>query len=490
MSKVILDWDKSRNKGVIVSDHLDLIRHHFSRPNTAKQAIVNRGFRAPDRFHYITATGRFDIGMTFTIIQTIKSSKYQFECQVTDQLSEQIQLKIECSDIATLNLTPRPYQIDAVKKALKYGFGTFKIGTGGGKTLLMALIDQTIRPVIEGNTLLCLPAHLVEQTKKDFISYGIPEKDIAQWSMKHTHEIKPIIIASYSTLTRKLNSKDKQIQKEYIKKLDNVSLLMFDEVHQLKKGNKLNKTLDKLKQCRHRFGFTGTLPEDIIDQWNIIGKIGPLLSDISSYELREQGYLSNVNALLLKINYYNPPEFKSTIEEPNKAYQEEKQFISTNKYRRKVCKKLCSNFDNNCLIIVDRKEHGELLHQEISKLESKQCYWIYGDVDVDEREKVRELMEQQTNIVCIAMAKIFSTGINIENLHYIIFANGGKAKVTIIQSIGRGLRLHPSKENLLIVDMADMLRYGKDHLHSREQHYNKEKIPYEIREINEPFNNN
>jgi superfamily II DNA or RNA helicase len=98
---------------------------------------------------------------------------------------------------------------------------------------------------------------------------------------------------------------------------------------------------------------------------------------------------------------------------------------------------------------------------------------------------VKSLMETSTNVICIAISKIFSTGINIKNLHYIVFAGGGKAKVKIIQSIGRGLRLHKDKKGVIIIDIADMLHYGTRHYTKRIELYKGEKIDYGIKKIYE-----
>ena len=85
----------------------------------------------------------------------------------------------------------------------------------------------------------------------------------------------------------------------------------------------------------------------------------------------------------------------------------------------------------------------------------------------------------------MAISKIFSTGIDIKNLHYIIFAGGGKAKIKTLQSIGRGLRLHKDKKILQIVDIQDQLEYGIKHGIKRIQFYEQEKIPYQKTSIKE-----
>lgn len=94
-------------------------------------------------------------------------------------------------------------------------------------------------------------------------------------------------------------------------------------------------------------------------------------------------------------------------------------------------------------------------------------------------------MENNNNIVCVAISKIFSTGVNIKNLHFIIFAGGGKAKIKTVQSIGRGLRLHDKKEKLHILDIADQLTYGRRHQLKRQTFYEQENIPYQTKKISE-----
>ena len=87
-------------------------------------------------------------------------------------------------------------------------------------------------------------------------------------------------------------------------------------------------------------------------------------------------------------------------------------------------------------------------------------------------------MEKDSNVVCIAISAIFSTGINIKNLHNIVFAAGGKSFIRTVQSIGRGLRKHSSKNKLIIFDLCDRLRYGIRHCEKRKDIYDTEKIKY------------
>ena len=537
MPRVILDWDKSYKRGVIISDFLDDIRSKFSVPNKVKAILTHKyGSSAyiPKRLHAISTTGRFDKGLFFDILRYLKTSPLEYEITITEKLQDHIVCGFDMTDFSLPKLKMdkvRPFQESGVHNGLKYGYGVFLIGTGGGKTFLMALLEKAFCAVKEDktSTLIALPAQLIEQTYKDFLSFGIPEEDMSQWGNKHEFKKKPIIIASYKTLHAKLGTfrhtrpkKEKQFKttdeftiylkdfkdrakereklwkankRRLLKELQQIDLLLLDEVHFLRGGNKLNKIV-KLFDTNHKFGFTGTLPEEQLDKWNVIGKIGPVIENVTSFELRQMKFLSLAKAQVLKVVYKDPPDFRAEVEEqklmgvatlPTDAYRKECAFIYENPFRNKVITHICSRFNNNALIMVNKLNHGEHLHKTLkAALPNKKVYWVRGEVEMSVREKIRELMEREDNIICVAMSKIFSTGINITNLHYIIFAQDGKAKVTLVQSIGRGLRLHKRKELLVIVDIADDLYYGREHLSKRLERYDAERIKYEVKNVNEP----
>ena len=102
---------------------------------------------------------------------------------------------------------------------------------------------------------------------------------------------------------------------------------------------------------------------------------------------------------------------------------------------------------------------------------------------VPERETIIDELENSTGNVVIAMASIFSTGINIKQLHRIVISAGGKAFTRLVQGVGRGLRLHDSKDKLIIIDIVDMLHYAVVHASERKSIYNQEKIPIITKEI-------
>ena len=135
------------------------------------------------------------------------------------------------------------------------------------------------------------------------------------------------------------------------------------------------------------------------------------------------------------------------------------------------------------MILVNYIEHGEILYERLKNIEGKQVFFVQGSVDVDDRAEIIKKMEESDNVICIAITAIFSTGINIKNLHTMIFAAGGKSAIRMIQSIGRGLRLHSSKKQFSVIDLADNLKYGNEHIEERKKIYDSEKIPYEEKDV-------
>ena len=529
MPRVILDWDPKYKKAVVVSEFLETIRGRFSIPNEGKAIMKNQGkptFHMADFLSPITNTGRFGLGLYFEILNFLKASDIDYDIMTTTPLQDQLIQTYPWNssyEIVPLSLPLRPYQDRAIKKGIHMGYGNIIIGTAGGKTLVMASLIQTVRkyeskPI---TTLLILPSNLVAQTYKEFGEYGLDKSEMSMWSGENEFSKAPIILASAETLKANLTTfrelkphtllkwnslksrehptyleyvdwfgKNEKLRKKLwnanrksmLKQLSDVELVLIDEVHGLRKDNVINNVLS-LFETRHKFGFTGTLPDNELDQWNILGSIGPILLNVNSAALRELGYVAQLKTQIVNIHYKSPPRFRLDLEDTDKAYQEECAFLYHSEYRNKVISHLTSQFEKNTLIIVDKIDHGETLEKLLKEQTGKDVYFIRGSVEMEDREKLRELMEKNNNIICVAMSRIFAVGINIKNLHYVIFAQGGRAKVTIIQSIGRGLRLHEEKECLVLIDIADDTHYGSKHLLDRLTYYEDEKIEYDIKEL-------
>ena len=111
---------------------------------------------------------------------------------------------------------------------------------------------------------------------------------------------------------------------------------------------------------------------------------------------------------------------------------------------------------------------------------------VYGATDTETREGIRKLTEQSNGRIIVASFGVFSTGINIRNLHNIVFASPSKSRIRNLQSIGRGLRTSDTKKSANLYDIADDLTYKErknytlNHFIERIKIYNEENFNYEI----------
>ena len=136
--------------------------------------------------------------------------------------------------------------------------------------------------------------------------------------------------------------------------------------------------------------------------------------------------------------------------------------------------------------------HGAILYDQINNKveEGRKVFFIHGGVDAEEREEVRRITEEQDNAIIVASYGTFSTGINIKNLHNVIFASPSKSRIRNLQSIGRVLRKGKNKVKAKLYDIADdttinnRKNYTLNHFIERVKIYNQEQFNYDITTIN------
>jgi len=483
---ISISFDDKKRLGILSGDLFNEIREHFSVKNEAARFARRFSRFIPQRTYAITPTGRFEPCIYFEIKKFLTNNQYPQTIEITPEFLHEIApANNTWHKNPTFSLKPYPlalelrdYQSEIVTKALTLGRGTVMLATAGGKTLTMASLLSNIWTMNKNfKCLIIVPdLSLAEQTSSDFLSYKVPFTT-SKWT--GSSELNP------STNTVVANLGILQSKNSDLTWIEDIDVLVIDEVHKLRRGNEINKLIKKIK-TPFRFGFTGTLPEDNLDQWNIIGKIGPVIYEKSSYQLRLESFVTPATVVAFLLNYKIKPVYPEYNYNATDKYRTETEFLIKNSFRNNFLAKLSNKIQKNTLILIDYIEHGLILEALFnSVLTNKRVYFIRGEVEVEEREKIKKAMEEADNVVVIAISKIFSTGINIKNLHYIVFAGGGKSKIKILQSIGRGLRLHKDKDKLIIVDIADNLIYGEQHFLKRKTLYEKENITYQIKEIQE-----
>ena len=465
------DYNTSNRKIQIRTEDsslFDKIREHFSVENEGARFARYRGRFAARRKYAITGTGNCEPGLYWDVRQYLIQEQIKVDIKITDKLKKILNVGKDVELYKDFTLELREYQEEVIKKALKLGRGTCVLGTGAGKTLTTAaLIENYFQNCTDKDTFKCIvlvpDLGLVSQTYEEFNNVGTTFK-MTKWTGKTKPDLTSnVVICNIGIVQSQFNNND------WMKYVD---LLIVDECHKIKATNKVSKIVSNIR-THNKYGFTGTLPENNLDKWSIIGKLGPVIYEKTSYELRLEDYLANVNVKILNLEYNTPPRYLS-----DNAYREELDFIYESDFRNTFLTKLCGKLENNTLILVNHISQGVELSEYLTQCENKQIYFIRGEVEVETREDIKRIMEKDNNVICVAMSSIFSTGVNIKNLHNIIFAAGGKSFIRTVQSVGRGLRKHASKNKLVIFDICDNLRYGLRHCEKRKDIYEAEKIKY------------
>lgn len=473
---VEIKYTSNKQQAQLYCDNSNLltIREHFSVVNPAYQR--NQRF-SQARLYALTPSGKFELGLLDHIKSYLIERSIRFE--IDNEIETDFNNGFKNPQIVKYQSLPyREHQQKSIYNALKKGKGVVLIPTAGGKTLAIAGLIESLRLNLNKQDALAMvivpSLQLVEQTYKDFEEYGL--KKLTKWSgdNKPDFNATTIIAGNQILLSNKTD----------ISILDDVDILIVDEAHILKKNNEINKILKFIK-TNFKFGFTGTMPSSLIDEWNIIGKLGPIIYQEKTEDLKNKKYVSDFRIIILKLKHQKTPKTSINLTKPAEAYQQEIEFLMQNERRNEIICNLANKLNQNSLIMVDRIEHGIIVENKLKNIcnQDRPIYFIRGLTEMEERERIRKLMDNRSDVIVVAISKIFSTGINIPNLHNIIFASAGKAKIKIMQSIGRALRLHPTKSMANIFDVADNTKYGKIHVSERKKLYTSEKFNYEEKEI-------
>ena len=365
---------------------------------------------------------------------------------------------------------PRKYQIQGVYDALRHNRKLLISPTASGKSLMIYSLVRYYIGKGEKILLIVPTTSLVEQMYKDFQDYGWDAESFCHriYSGKEKTNEYPVTITTWQSVYK--------LERSFF---EDYNVIIGDEAH-LFKSKSLVSIMTKLHHAKYRFGFTGTLDGTQTHKWVLEGLFGPAYKVTRTDELMKQGHLSQLDIQCLVLKH--PPQKFDT-------YQDEIQYLIEHEQRTKFITNLTLDLKGNTLVLFSRVEaHGAVLFEKINKNKDsdRKVFFIHGGVDAEERELVREITETENNAIIVASYGTFSTGINIRNLHNVVFASPSKSRIRNLQSIGRVLRKSTNKVKAILYDIADdcthnsRRNYTLNHFIERIKIYNEENFNYEI----------
>lgn len=404
---------------------------------------------------------------------------YSLEFEPDVLLTENFSLKEANDLISKLNLPliPRDYQIESFVHSIRNRRLLLLSPTASGKSLILYLILRHIQTECRKGLLIVPTTSLVEQMYSDFKSYGYDSDNYChrQYSGKEKHTDKFLTITTWQSIYNR--------EKEYFQQFD---FILGDEAHQFK-AKSLTTIMTGLTDTKYRIGCTGTLDGTQTHKLVLEGLFGPVLKVTTTKELMDKNELSKLKIKCLVLKYQED----ICKQARHWDYKKELEYIVTNKHRNIFIKNLALSLEGNSLILFQLVEkHGKVLYDLIeAESSNRKCFFVYGQTDVEVREQVREITEKEKDAIIVASYGTFSTGINIRNLHNVIFSSPSKSRIRNLQSIGRSLRKGDSKDEATLFDISDDFRIGKftnftlKHFVERVKIYEEEKFNYKFYNI-------
>ena len=417
-------------------------------------------------------TSQLYIGLMGHLEDFCKSRDYHLVGQDSVIPKQKFSTEEVVKALLDLNLpfTPRNYQVDAIRDGLNDKRLVMLSPTGSGKSLIIYGLTQL---GTSGRVLIIVPTtSLVEQMYKDFKDYGYDvEANCHKIYSGHEKDTdKRIVITTWQSVYK--------LPKKWFA---DYKMVIGDEAH-LFKATSLKTLMEKTENAVMRFGTTGTLDDTKTHKLMLEGLFGPVRRFTTSKQLMKDGQLAKLKISCIMLNY------SDEIRQQNKkyTYQEEMNFLVSYTPRNNFIRNLALDQTGNTLLLFQYVEkHGKVLYDIIKeKAKDRKVFFVFGGVGANEREEIRAITEKEKDAIIVASYGTFSTGINIRNLHNIIFASPSKSKIRNLQSIGRGLRLGDNKEEAQLFDISDDMswkqhrNYTLEHAVERIKTYNEEKFKY------------
>ena len=377
---------------------------------------------------------------------------------------------------------PRDYQVNSFVHSIRSKRRIVLSPTGSGKSLLLYILSMFLLKQGKRGLIIVPRSALVEQMYSDFEDYSMKNgKDMAKYchrvySGKDKITDKPICISTWQSLYK--------MPKDYFEQFDYV---ICDEVHQAQ-AKSLTDIVGKCTKAQYRLGVTGTLSGAKAHEWQLVGLFGQLYRATTSAELMKKKQLAEltIKCLLLKYSEEECQYMKSA------SYKDEIDYIVSNKERNNFICNLALSLKGNTLLLFNYVDkHGKVLYDMLTNRvkNDRKVFFIHGGTDVEDRESIRRIIENEHDAIIVGSVGVLSTGTNIVALNNIVFSSPSKSRVRNLQSIGRALRVSDTKSSATLFDIADDFswkareNFTLKHFFERIKTYSEESFNFKIYKV-------
>lgn len=283
--------------------------------------------------------------------------------------------------------------------------------------------------------------------------------------------------------------------------MNGFDLIIVDEAHNLRGPVIKNIVCNHSAKTPYRFGVTGTLPKEPIDDLAVKIAVGSIKYEIPAHKLISCGVLADLDIQCVQLvedlqeQYVEyEDECKKTLDKPVTYkkfkheyfpdFSAEKSYLQHNTNRLQwIAQKMCTERDKKgnvlCLVtsIPVARKLTELIPNAI-------CVNGQDVKDPKKRQLIYDMFETHNDLIVIATVNIAGTGLSINRIFSLFSVDLGKSFTRVIQAIGRSLRTAYDKKYVTVFDICSDLKYGSTHLNKRVEYYKEAKYNYKIQKLN------
>lgn len=414
----------------------------------------------------------FSIGLLERVVSFFKSKNYEVEVNDHNRYGKTSSFQIS-ERLKELGKEPRYYQIDAAKKALENDRGIIRVATGGGKTLIAALIIAEVgKPAI----VYVIGKDLLWQFHEFFTKVFQQEIGVVGDGVVN---IKPITIASVWTVGQAFGMKkakrdeeekddEKSVSEQYYEdirhQVAHVGVSIMDECH-LGAAETIQRIGTAIRS-QHTIGLSASPWRDDNADMLIESLFGKVIINISASELIKQGFLTKPI-----IRFVPVPEMDDMPKHYKKIYNA---YISENETRNNLIIKAAKSLVDQgfvTMVLFREIDHGKRLYKRLK--EDIHCHMLNGSMTSDIRRAALQEVEDGKCKLLLA-SSVFDQGIDCAKLSGLVLAGGGKSSTKCLQRIGRVIRISPGKNLSAVIDFYDKCKYLEDHSKIRRKVYQSE----------------
>lgn len=465
----LLELSKNLSFYVQGSEHTAAYRGYFNR---AGDFVKWDGFR-----RLLAANGTFSAGLLDRVESFYKEHNKTYQL-VDKRPPKSIGIPKNILDnLSKLNKNPYPYQLEILDVVDKNDRGIIKVATGGGKSLIAALIAAHLG---KKTIIYVIGKDLLYQFHEFFSSaFSEPIGIIGDGKC----DIKDINIASIWTVGQAIGLKKKEIlfdsdddddendmnedkYKDILKMLKETNVHIIDECHMA--ACETIQQLYKNISLEHFYGLSGSPWRDDGADLLVESILGKYIVDIPASYLIERGFLAQPI-----ISFRVVPPYPYQLEKVYPSVY--KKYVTENDVRNDLileAAKVLVDKGYQTLVLFKSLKHGKILYKLFSK--HLKCAILDGSDKQDVRNKVKkDLLDGK--IDCVLASKIFDIGVDIPSLSGLVLACGGKSTVKALQRVGRVIRKHRNKKFAAVVEFVDQAPFLLEHSKIRYKIYKSEK---------------